>query len=529
MPPSPSSHSDPKMIDLRAPPSPQLTAVNLKATLKPLQNSSTYQAEFEVGWDGEEDPENPRSLPPFRRWIIILLGALLAFNVSFSSSAPALIYPQIVKNFEISPESSVLNISLFLAGYCAGPLAWGPLSEIYGRRIVFLVAFTPYTLSCIACALAPNFRILLTFRFLSGLFGAAPLSNAGALIADVLEASQRGIGLGIFSLAPFAGPALGPVVSGTLESAGISWRWVYWISSIIAAISWILLLIGIPETYPPIILKRKALRMRQETGDRRYWASLEKEKSDTMRQLSTGLIKPFKLLFREPMLLVITIYTSFVNGILYLTFEALPMITTGVHHFNYSRSGFAFIPLIIGGLLAHMIYVYYHAPRYQFLCRECHPYPVPPEERLGPAKLAAILFPISIFWLGWSGNYESVHWSVPLLAVVVLGMVVLSSLLSLYNYIIDTYLQCAATALAINIVVRSTFGAVFPIFAKKMFERLGINWAASVLGSLALIGMPIPFVFYQYGAQIRALSKTSNEYVESVCRKRNVSKSDGID
>lgn len=65
----------------------------------------------------------------------------------------------------------------------------------------------------------------------------------------------------------------------------------------------------------------------------------------------------------------------------------------------------------------------------------------------------------------------------------------------------------AASAIAANTFLRSLFGAVFPLFATYMFDALGVNWAGTLLGCVALILVPIPVVFWKYGAKIRARSK----------------------
>ena len=59
-----------------------------------------------------------------------------------------------------------------------GPLLWGPLSEIVGRRPVFIGTFIAYVGFQVGCALAPNTGALLAFRFLGGTFAAAPLTKS---------------------------------------------------------------------------------------------------------------------------------------------------------------------------------------------------------------------------------------------------------------------------------------------------------------------------------------------------------------
>jgi multidrug resistance protein len=124
------------------------------------------------------------------------------------------------KEFGFSQEVAVLTISLFVAGYCVGPLLWGPLSESYGRRPLFIGTFLVYTGFQVGCALSKNTASILVFRFLGGTFAAAPLTNSGALIADIWDGDHRGQAMSLFSLAPFAGPSIGPIVAGFIQVSG---------------------------------------------------------------------------------------------------------------------------------------------------------------------------------------------------------------------------------------------------------------------------------------------------------------------
>jgi multidrug resistance protein len=181
----------------------------------------------------------------------------------------------VMEHFHFSEEVGVLSISLFVAGYMLGPLMWGPLSESYGRRPIFIIAFTFYTGMQVGCALAPNTGAILVFRFLGGTFGAAPLTNSGALLADIWDGDTRGRAMALFGIAPFAGPSIGPIVSGFIEVAGVNWRWVYWITTMFAAACLLVIVLTMPETYAPVILVKKAQRLRKETGDDRWYAPCE--------------------------------------------------------------------------------------------------------------------------------------------------------------------------------------------------------------------------------------------------------------
>ena len=78
---------------------------------------------------------------------------------------------------------------------------------------------------------------------------------------------------------------------------------------------------------------------------------------------------------------------------------------------------------------------------------------------------------------------------------------------SALNYLIDTFQRYSASAIAANTFLRSIFAAVFPLFVSPMFHNLGTPWASSLLGFISVLLLPIPFLFYIYGARIRKKGK----------------------
>ncbi|OAX40260.1 MFS general substrate transporter [Rhizopogon vinicolor AM-OR11-026] len=365
-----------------------------------------------------DDKENPKNWSRRRRWYLTYLAALLGFNATFASSAPSGIATQLMTSFKLSEELAVLTISLFVAGYCVGPLFWGPLSEQYGRRPIFLATFPIYVCFQVGCALSKNAASIIIFRLLSGLFAAAPLTNSGALISDIWDAKTRGKALVLFTLAPFVGPALGPLVGGYVAQSGTSWPWMFWILAIFAVVCIVLIYFTLPETYAPIILMQKAKQLRLKTGDEGYHAPLELiQKKQLHKRLEETLARPFKILVCEPMLIAVTIYMSFVYGCVYLLFEAYPVVFTEGHHFQPGKSvvtfrrgcvdfpplgslGLAYLPLVAGSVLGVIGYLLIFNPQYEAAMDRHKAGLVSPEIRLNLAISGAPLFAITFFWFG---------------------------------------------------------------------------------------------------------------------------------
>ena len=184
------------------------------------------------------------------------------------------------------------------------------------------------------------------FRLLSGTFAAASISNSGALVGDIWDGATRAKGLTVFALAPFAGPSLGPLVSGWLAFAGVSWRWTFWITAIFAGMCLLLSVFTLPETYAPVILRGKAQLRRKDTGDTRYHTRFEAQAVSMRQRVYKVLGMPFKILAQEPILVAITVYMSvcstslispdvvpihhsqFIFGNVYLVFSSYPIVFT---------------------------------------------------------------------------------------------------------------------------------------------------------------------------------------------------------
>ncbi|KAL7416317.1 major facilitator superfamily domain-containing protein [Mrakia frigida] len=450
---------------------------------------------------------NPLNWSMRYRWYLTGVGGLLVLNSTFSSSAPSGVLPEMAEVFGMSREVSILVISLFVAGYCLGPLAWGPLSEVYGRRLLLIIAFSLYVCFQVGSALAPNTAAVLIFRLLGGISASCPLVVTGGLLGDIFPAEIRGMAISIFVVAPFAGPAIGPIVGGYMGQAGVRWYWLYWLLCIFAAFCLVLTIFTLPETYAPVLLVHKAKRLRKETGQP-WFAPLEKKKTGFKARMSDICIKPFKMLLQEPMLLAITTYMSIIYGILYLNFVAYPIIFQQGHGFKAGPSGLMFLPLFVGSIFAAALSAFYYNPRYIKASASYPPWKAPPELRLEAALIGAPLLPIAVLWLAFT-SYPSIHWAVPMMSGLLLGASLILIFLPLMNYIVDTYLYAAATALAASTVVRSLAGAGFPLFASQMYAALNPRFAGLLLGLVCAVLMPIPFVFLKLGPKIRARSKNA--------------------
>ncbi|KAI5481198.1 hypothetical protein MNV49_005633 [Pseudohyphozyma bogoriensis] len=399
----------------------------------------------------------------------------------------------------------LLGLSLYVLGFALGPMVWAPLSELFGRRIVFIGTYAPFFLFQIGCAEAQNAQTLIILRFLAGAIGSSPMTNSAGVIVDTFSAAQRGPALAIYSLMPFLGPCFGPIVGGYVgEQDRQSWRWIFWISTIYSGLC---LIAGcfVPETFAPVILRARAAKLSKKTG-KVYRSAYDMSSGPNLQvaaKMRTYVMRPFILLFKELIVFLFAIYASLIYGILYLMFGAYPFMFQYYRGFSTGAAGLPFLAIGVGMFLGLVGIVIDNGGYVKKM--QAHGGPLPPEERLRVACVGGILLPISLAWFAASAKGD-VHWIVPTLAGVPFGCGMLLVFMSGSSYLVDSYTSIAASAMASNSFVRSLFAAAFPLFTVQMFTNIGASWALAILAFVTLLCAPIPFLFKIYGGRIRAMS-----------------------
>ncbi|KAF1829313.1 benomyl/methotrexate resistance protein [Decorospora gaudefroyi] len=483
------------------------------------EGQGTEEDPYVVEWI-DNDPRNPMTWPKTKKWIMAIAVANSVLVVSFCSSAFSGGIQQIMVEFGVSQVVVTLGVSLFVLGFALGPLLWAPFSELYGRQVVFLGTYTAFMAFNAGVAGANTIYGLLILRFFAAAFGSSPLTNAGGVIADLFSANERGLAMSIFSAAPFMGPVLGPIIGGFLGMTE-GWRWVSGLMAIWAGVILVVNTLLVPETYPPVLLRKRAERLSKITGKvYRSRTDIEQGKVSLGEAFATGLKRPWVLLFCEPIVLLLSLYHAIIYGILYMLFGAFPIVYRTGRGWNEGISGLPFVAVAVGVLLAITYVIVVDNKMYMKKVHESGRGFAPPEARLPMCIIGGIALPIGLFWFAWT-NSPSVPWAASVVASIPFGFGMVLIFLSIMNYLIDSYTIFAASVLAGNGIIRSVFGAAFPLFTSQMYKGLGIHWASSVPGFLAIACLPLPFLFYKYGAGIREKCKYAAQSEAFMQRIRN--------
>lgn len=254
------------------------------------------------------------------------------------------------------------------------------------------------------------------------------------------------------------------------------------------------------ETFEPVLLERKASGLRKLTGNEKLQARTHSKEFTPRQLLARATLRPAKMLFLSPIVLLLSIYTAFMFGLIYLLFTTFPAVFEETYGFAPGISGLAYLGLGVGMIFSIALFSVLsdkllHQPRGGTLAR--------PELRLVLMMWTSSLVPIGFFWYGWSAQYKT-HWIVPILGTLVIGLGAFLILMPAQLYLVDAFgPEAAASALAANTVLRSLFGALLPLAGPAMYDTLGLGWGNSLLAFIGLAFVPVPFLFYKYGEGLR--------------------------
>lgn len=318
------------------------------------------------------------------------------FVVSFSSAGFAPGIPGASKYFDVSSEVATLGTTLYVLGFASGPLIWAPASELQGRKWPLTIGMLGGAIFTIGSAVAKDIQTLIICRFFGGVFGASQLTVVPGVLADIFDNTYRGMAISLYALTVFIGPLCAPFVGGFIASSYLGWRWTLYIPAILSFVFGALFLFTLKETYTPALLVNKADILRRQTNNWAIHAKHEEIEVQASALINKYFTRPLRMLITEPIILLVSIYMSFIYGLVYALLEAYPFVFEEIYDMNPGTSGLTFIGLIIGVILACGFILSQHRAYVRKLA-ENNNVPVA-EWRLFPPLVGAPVFTTGLFW-----------------------------------------------------------------------------------------------------------------------------------
>ncbi|KAJ5724026.1 hypothetical protein N7488_002061 [Penicillium malachiteum] len=462
-----------------------------------------------VTYEGDCDPADPHNWSFLSRCATTVLLSLLGAIIIWSSTIGATAIKKTEKQYHTTFEIETLPTALFLFGLGFGGLITAPISELVGRNPVYLTCLPAFMLFDMGAGLAQTLSQRIVCRAFAGAFGSAPLVCSAAALVDIWSPIERNYAFPFFSIMAFLGATLGPVPGSIITwTHAVSWRFVDWITIIFAGLILFPTIFFLPETYSPIILHWKAKNLRRLTQDDRYRAPIEFKTMSFSKRLRRALYRPCLMLWTEPIIIIFSGYLGIIFIVLYTFSAGFPSIFEKVYELNGGELGPTFLSIAVGVLLTIPL-----IPLTQYLIRrDIYRARAQNQSRPGPefnlylSMFTAPFFDISLFWMGWISRPSISLWC-PLVAAAAFGFGALGIFVSSYQYVAAAFENHSASALASLQMFRLVAAGIMACIAQIMYNNLGVGWTMTLLGGIATLFLPVPYVMFFFGPRIRRWSR----------------------
>jgi MFS family permease len=421
--------------------------------------------------------------------------------------APAI--ETIAIDLNMSTVESTMALSVYLLATAFGPLVIGPLSEVYGRKFIFHSTNVWFLVWNLICGFANSKGLLIAARFLAG-FGASAVYSLGyGVLGDVWPPSQRGKSLSLYLLVPLTGGAVGPILGGFIVEYS-TWRWMFWATTVFQG-SLGLFSIGLfHESYAPVLLRRRAAKLRKETGDPRYHAATEMRESgrSALWKVCRSLTRPLRLLAFHPIIQIQAILAGINYGLLYFALASFSALHVSAYGESVSISGLHYIAIAVGEIFGAQLCGSLMDKVYKMLTSRTDESNVP-EVRIPLLLPGMFLTPIGFLLYGWAAQYH-LFWLVVDIgaALLALGMQIFDT--TLYAYVMDAYPEHISSASAATQVFRSLLAFAFPLFSSSLYNALGYGWGNSLLAFLSIgVALPATGILWHFGKRLRERHESS--------------------
>ena len=316
--------------------------------------------------------------------------------MSYTSAVFAPAINSASKELGVGSEVGTLGTTLYVLGFASGPVIWAPWSELRGRKWPLTISMLIGGIFTIASALAKDIQTLIICRFFAGVCGAGQLTVVPGLLTDIFENTYRGMAITLYALTVFVGPLSAPFAGGFIVSSSLGWRWTLYLPAFLSFANGGISFFLLRETYAPCLLIAKAVAIRRQTNSWGIHARHDRIEVDPRELIDKYFARPLKMLITEPIVFLVSLYMSFIYGLVYCLLEAYPYVFEEIYGFTPGFSGLPSIGLIIG-LVLGCSFVLSQQATYVKKLVENKNVPIP-EWRLVPTLIGAPVFTVGIFW-----------------------------------------------------------------------------------------------------------------------------------
>ncbi|KII95690.1 hypothetical protein PLICRDRAFT_96195 [Plicaturopsis crispa FD-325 SS-3] len=472
------------------------------------------------------DVEQPHSIYTRREiWVIVAIVA----TAGLFSPLPANIYfpaiPTLSSVFHESTEMLNLTVTVYLVMQGISPMLWGPLSDQFGRRPVFLVCIAILFLSCVGMALTPTsaFWLLLLLRCVQAAGCASTIALGAGVIGDISVPADRGGYFGMFNLGPMLAPNIGPAIGGAL-SQYLGWRSIFWFLAIFSAVCFLFIALILPETLRALVGNGSIRPSRiyrplfPIVGRGRQISPAVTDEKPPRRPF----INPFRL-FAYPDVSISLLFTGIVYAVNYTITATISTSYASAYPFlSDTALGLCYLATGGGMILGSTLTGKFLDRDYQVIkqrtIRENDARD--PEKRLAAVDVTKdVSFPIEVARLrtipiqlglfvacaiGWGWCLDKrVSIAGPLILQFALGYTSMAILNTTMTLMVDLLPSQSSSVIACTNFVRCSLAAILVSLIDKIMRALGVGWAYVLLAGICAGMLPLMLLEIKLGPKYR--------------------------
>ncbi|KAJ5536382.1 Major facilitator superfamily domain general substrate transporter [Penicillium frequentans] len=478
------------------------------------------------------DALDPLNWSKFQKHVILAIVMFKYFLFTYLTTTTVPSFAEIQTQYQINYAQVNWTVAVPALGLSVGPLIWSSLSDIYGRRTIFLVGTIISLVSTIGAAVADTYSGYMAARFFQG-FGVSPASTVGmAVVNDLFFDYERGQKLGLWVLAIDSGLLLGPTFGGFLNV--VSAQWINWFNAILFAVLLVLELLFMPETLYPrqqMLLNESIVKFNEQNVSENEKHEVDKEAitpqatvpaevsfSDPPRTRKLPFVnlrpvpgmrhpKPwdsivrFALTFQLPAVVIAVIGYSFLWY--WWVLSVITMVPSAYATYSPLIQGLLFIGLFLGTIVSEVccsgrLSDYIVAK----LSKQNGDYRVA-EMRLWLAYPAILVTAVGLIVWGVSLDRDY-HWIVGQIAFFLFaaGIQVGNTVAS--SYIVDAYPLQSTSVITFYAVFLNLSAFINPFFIASWQTSMGWTWTFTTQALIVVVGGGLMMgVLHRYGAWMR--------------------------
>ncbi|KAK1981282.1 major facilitator superfamily transporter [Colletotrichum cereale] len=446
---------------------------------------------------------HPRNWSTRRKTFDTTVIVLFELYTTIISTTGAVAATEAGPDYGLGRQLSLVGFTLmYQLGQAVGGFLIPPFSELFGRRLPYLVSCAAFCVSSLLTGAVHSPAAVFVGRFVAGLASAVPSVVIAGSVEDMFNTKRRVWIIVLWNAGTTVGLCFGPIYGAYISEAA-GWRWIFYSAAIVTAVL-LVALFGIRESRPSILLGGIIEKIKRETTLQELAWHNPDEARDWRALIRISVVRPGRILLTEPLVIMVALISASSWGMIYLFTESLTVVYLSLG-FSKTQASLPFLAIAVGVLFTFL-------PRLWDMKvvrdRQRTKTPVQPEDKIIGFAFAAPAQAIGLAWFAWTipPAVEGVHWMVPTVSLMLVGFAVNETAHTLSGYLADSYLLYSASAFSGLALIRAVVSGLMPLVAHEMYAGLNANVAGSVLAALAAAFCVTPWLFFQFSKRLRQKS-----------------------